>query len=68
MFYGKSYRDDMIFLLWCGEKAVAGDPLTPEEMERFIPARQKSVEMAKKVFRIKDENFAYLPGEPFKGR
>ena len=25
-------------------------------------------EMAKKVFRIKDEDFAYVPGEPFKGR
>ncbi len=57
----------MIFLLWCGEKAINGDPLTAEETERFIEARKKSIEMAKKVFRIKDEDFSYVPGEPFKG-
>ena len=65
--YGKGYRNDLIFLLWCGEKGLHGDTFTEEEKERFIEARKKSIEMSKKVFRIKDEDFAYIPGEPFKG-
>ena len=60
-------RQATIFLLWYGEKALAGDEPTPEEHDKFLQARQISIYMAKKWMRIKDEDFAYTPGESFKG-
>lgn len=65
--FGKQQRSDMCFLLWYGEKALAGDPPTPEEQERFIRARQQSVRMAKLMMNLKDEDFAYTPGEEYSG-
>ena len=62
---GKKYKADMTFLLWCGEKALAGDPLTPEELSRFKRARAQSVGMAMKFFGIKPHEFTYAPGEDF---
>jgi hypothetical protein len=56
----------MVYLLWCGEKILAGDELTPEEHDRFVECRQSSIGMARRMFGIKDEEFSYTPGEAFR--
>ena len=65
--FGKKQRDDMVYLLWYGEATINGHTPTPEEQERFIEARQQSIRMAKMVFKVKDEEFAYTPNQPFPG-
>ena len=60
-------REAMVFLLWFGEKTLAGDEPTEEELALFKVCRQMSVGMAKKFFRIKDEEFAYKDNQPFPG-
>lgn len=56
----------MVYLLWCGEKMLAGGTLTPEEHQRFVDCRQNSINMARRMFGIKHGEFAYTPGEGFK--
>lgn len=60
-------RQSMVYLLWFGEKTLAGDEPTEEELARFKEARQVSIGMAKKFFQIKDEEFAYEHNTPFPG-
>lgn len=60
-------RQAMVYLLWFGEKTLAGGEPTEEELARFKECRQMSIGMAKKFFRIKDEEFAYKDNEPFPG-
>jgi len=64
--FGESQKQEMKYLLWYGEAILAGHTPTEEGQERFIKARQQSIKMAKVIFRIKDEDFAYTPGETFK--
>lgn len=59
-------RQATIFLLWYGEKCLAGETPTQEEEQKFIEARQISIASAKMFMRIKDEDFAFTPGVPFK--
>lgn len=54
------------YLFWCGEKAEAGDALTPEELIMFNEARAKSKATAKKFLRLNEGDWAYTPGIPFK--
>jgi hypothetical protein len=60
-------RRSTIFLLWYGEKMLAGDAPTEAEQELFIEARKASIAAAKTILRVKDEDFAYTPGEPCPG-
>lgn len=53
-------------MLWLGEKRIAGDTPTEEELDMFIQAREISIGMAKKWMRLREEDWAYTPGEPFK--
>ena len=55
----------MRFLLWYGEKALAGDEPTEEEFQMFKAARKVSIMMAEKVMRLKPEDYEYTPGQPF---
>ena len=61
-----SPREATRYLFWYGEKAIANDEPTPEEMDKFIEARQVSMAMAKKFMLLKPEDWAYTKGEPFK--
>ena len=61
-----SVREATRFLLWYGEKAIAGDEPTPEENERFIRARQVSLWAAHNMLRLKPEDYQYTPGKPYK--
>lgn len=60
-------REATRFLLWYGEKTIAGDPPTEEEHNLFIEARKVSIKVAKTYMRLKESDFAYTRGEPFKG-
>ena len=59
-------RHATMFLLWYGEKAIAGDAPTEKEQVMFKEAREVSKSMARKFLRIKPEDYAYTPGEGFK--
>lgn len=61
-----SPREATRYLLWAGEKAEAGDELTPDEMQRFRAARAVSVYMAEKFLRLKPEDWKYEKGVPYK--
>lgn len=65
--FTKKRKREMTFLLWCGEKLLDGGTLTPEEMEEFVRCREESIKLSKLMFGIKDEDFAYTPGQPFQG-
>lgn len=54
------------YMLWYGEKAIAGDDPTPEEFEMFKMARETTLNIAHRIMRLKPEDYAYTPGEPFK--
>ncbi len=54
------------YLLWCGEKSLAGDELTPDEMELFKKAREVSIQVAHRLLRIKPEEYEYIRGQPYK--
>ena len=61
-----SPREATRFLFWYGEKAIAAEEEpTPEEMDKFIEARQVSMAMAKKFMLLKPEDWKYTPGEPY---
>jgi len=58
-------REATIYLLWYGEKAIAGDDPTEEEFQMFKEARQVTLMMAHKIMRIKPEDYEYIPDKPF---
>jgi hypothetical protein len=58
-------RESMIYLLWYGEQAIAGDTPSEEEFAMFKEAREVSKGMAHRLMRIKPEDYAYTSGEPF---
>ena len=65
--FGKKQKEDMRFMLWFGEKAlIAGDSPTPEESARMFECRERTKGMAKLLFGLRPEHYAYTPGEPFK--
>ena len=59
-------RAATIFLLWYGEKAIAGHEPTQEEFETFKQARQVSLSLAHRIMRIKPDDYAYIEGQPYK--
>ena len=59
-------REATRYLLWYGEKSLAGDEPTPEENEMFVAARKVSLWAAHNMLRLKPENYKYTPGQPFK--
>ena len=61
-----SVREATRFLLWYGEKAIAGDEPTSEETEMFIRARTVSLWAAHNMLRLKPEDYQYTPGKPYK--
>jgi hypothetical protein len=63
--FGKQQRADMVYLLWYGEAMLSDHTPTPEEVQRFIEAREQSIKMARVVFRIMDHEYAYTPGKTF---
>ena len=54
-----------IFLLWYGEKAIAGDEPTEEEFEMFKEARKVSLGLLRIAMGIKPEHYAYTKGKGF---
>ena len=52
------------FLLWYGEKVIAGDEPTEEEFEIFKEAHAVSVSKAG-ILMIRPNDHAYTPGQPF---
>ena len=57
----------MRFILWFGEKVlIAGDDPTPEETIYMIECRERTKAMAKLLFQLHPEHYAYTPGEPYK--
>ena len=65
---GKQQRRDTVFLLWCGEKGLSGDPFTPEEQRAFIEARQRQIRMVETLFRITPDEYEYIPGQVFEDK
>ena len=61
-----SVREATRYLLWYGEKTIAGDEPTPEETEMFIAARKVSLWAAHNMLRLKPEDYTYVPGKPYK--
>ena len=61
-----SLREATRFLLWYGEKSLAGDDPTPEETKMFIAARKVSLWAAHNMLRLKPEDYQYIKGEPYK--
>lgn len=56
------------FLLWCGEKLLAGHSLTEQELDLFKEARQATLPLACKIMRLKPEDYRYEKGVPFRPR
>ena len=59
-------RAATVYLLWYGEKAMAGHVPTPAEFEMFKEARQVTLSMAHRIMRIKPDDYAYIEGQPYK--
>ena len=57
-------KQSTTYLLWCGEKKIAGEDLTPEEFEKFKIAHDISSKKAGLLF-IKPEDHVYIKGQPF---
>ena len=53
------------YLLWYGDAAINGHTPTAEEYQKFLDARQVSIEFAGKMLRIKPDEITYRPGVPF---
>ena len=62
-----SPRQATRYLLWFGEKTLAGDMPTDEEVVMFHEARSVSIGLARKYMRLKDEDWQYIKGRPFNG-
>ena len=61
--FGKQ-SEEMRFILWYGEKILAGDEPTEEETTRMFAARERTKAMAKYMFGLKPEDYKYT-GQPF---
>ena len=61
--FGKQAQE-MRFILWYGEKILAGDEPTPEETERMFAARERTKAIAKWMFKLHPEDYEYT-GKPF---
>ena len=59
-----SLAQAMTFLLWCGEKTLAGDPLTEEDMVLFKEAHKVSKSKASMLL-IRPSDYEYKKGQPF---
>jgi len=64
--FGKKQKEEMRFILWFGEKVKAGDTPEPEETARMFECRERTKAMAKLLFQLHPEHYAYTPGKPFK--
>lgn len=64
--FGKKQKEEMRFILWFGEKVQAGDIPTPEETTRMFECRERTKVMAKLLFKLHPEHYAYTPGKPYK--
>ena len=63
--FGSKQKEEMRFILWFGEKVQAGDTPTPEETARMFKARERTKAMAKYLFNLHPEDYAYTPGQGF---
>ena len=59
-------RAATIYQLWCGEKIMAGDKLTEDELAVMIDARAVTLNIAHRIMRVKPEDYDYTPGQSFK--
>ena len=57
-------RESTCYLLWYGEKVIAGDEPTEEEFETFKEAHAVSASKAG-ILMIRPSDHEYTPGEPF---
>jgi hypothetical protein len=57
--------NEMRYILWYGEKVLAGDTPTEGETARMFEYREKTKSMARIMFRLKPEDYAYTPGQNF---
>lgn len=62
---GSKQKEEMRFILWYGEKVLAGDEPTPEETARMFAARERTKAIAKWMFNLHSEHYKYTPGKPF---
>jgi len=63
--FGSKQKEEMRYILWFGEKVQAGDTPTPEETARMFECRERTKAMAKILFRLHEEDYAYIPGQPY---
>jgi hypothetical protein len=63
--FGKKQKEEMRFILWYGEKVQAGGIPTPEETQRMFEARERTKVMAKYLFGLRPDDYAYTEGEGF---
>ena len=59
-------REDIRFLLWAGEKFLAGDPLTEEERTLFQETHMRQKIRAKNMLRLDPDDYRYEKGQTFK--
>ena len=52
-------------LLWLGEKHLAGDEWSEEDLARFVEARNVSIMMARLTMNLKPHHYAYFPGQSY---
>ena len=64
--FGQKQKEEMRFILWFGEKVQAGGVPTPEETAEMFRCREKTKVMARLMFGLHPEHYAYTAGEPFK--
>jgi hypothetical protein len=58
-------REATRYLLWYGEKTIAGDEPTEEEFQKFVQAREVTLSLAHKIMRLKPADYEYQPGIPY---
>ena len=58
-------REDFRFMLWCGEKFLAGDPLTEQERVDFKECHDRQKVRALNMMRIKPEQYQYEAGQDY---
>jgi hypothetical protein len=58
--------EEMRYILWYGEKVLYGDTPTEDETALMFAYREKTKSMAKFMFGLKEEDYAYTPGQAFK--
>ena len=52
-------------MLWCGEKFLAGDPLTEQERVDFKKCHDRQKVRALNMMRIKPEQYQYEAGQDY---